>query len=267
MNLSDKPLNTVAVKMKDSFVYPNATVGELAAFVPNYNLSSGATLDLLFEEISLPDGVNGFQFALFERLVVDIALGVGQSRYSTRANLLVNLLQSCYNRLDKRSLFCSRSINPIFDDFGKVSLFAYMVASPKSRGQVSLSANGDIVVQPKYLTNTDDIEAFGAAYRIAYETKLLVKGASESNTFVSILVDDAENKSDYEIGEVVKRGVVSPYHYAGTASIGNVVDNQLKVIGVNGLYVADASALPQTPRVNAMVCSMLIGRLAGTSFV
>ena len=57
-----------------------------------------------------------------------------------------------------------------------------------------------------------------------------------------------------------------PHHFAGTARIGDVINDKLKVKGVNGLYVADASALPKTPRVKP--CQLLmLGRLAALDYL
>jgi choline dehydrogenase-like flavoprotein len=40
------------------------------------------------------------------------------------------------------------------------------------------------------------------------------------------------------------------YHPVGTCAIGRVVDSQLRVLGVEGLRVVDASVMPQIPRGN-----------------
>lgn len=72
--------------------------------------------------------------------------------------------------------------------------------------------------------------------------------------------------TDKKMGERVKPWLISPHHFAGTAAIGKVVDENFKVIGVEGLYVADASVVPKTPRVNMMATAMIMGRLAGLAF-
>ena len=53
-----------------------------------------------------------------------------------------------------------------------------------------------------------------------------------------------EKSSDEEIDERVKATTVTTYHYAGTASMGKVVDTDCKVKGLQGLRVVDASILP-----------------------
>ena len=72
----------------------------------------------------------------------------------------------------------------------------------------------------------------------------------------------SEIPDNNKVGEFLKHHIVSPHHFAGTASMGNVVDASFKVIGVDGLYVADASVIPTTCRVNTMATTMMIGRLA-----
>jgi choline dehydrogenase-like flavoprotein len=73
--------------------------------------------------------------------------------------------------------------------------------------------------------------------------------------------------NDKEAGERLREAVSAGNHYAGTAAIGKVIDNKFKVFGVDGLYVSDASALPQTSRVNIMATVMMLGRLVGLSTV
>jgi GMC oxidoreductase len=70
---------------------------------------------------------------------------------------------------------------------------------------------------------------------------------------------------DYELGKQESTGIVSPHHFAGTARFGSVIDTKFKVKGTEGLYVADASALPRTTRGNTAATTMAIGRLAGVS--
>ena len=77
---------------------------------------------------------------------------------------------------------------------------------------------------------------------------------------------DLDRLSDKKMGERAKPWIISPHHFAGSAAIGKVVDENLKVIGVEGLYVADASVVPKTPRVNMMATAMMVGRLAGLAF-
>ena len=83
--------------------------------------------------------------------------------------------------------------------------------------------------------------------------------------FFEQFIDSTDN--NLELGKLLKEWITSGYHYCGTNSIGAVVDENLKVIGAEGLYLADASVIPQTPRVNSMATVLMVGRRAGVKFL
>ena len=65
------------------------------------------------------------------------------------------------------------------------------------------------------------------------------------------------------------RGAVNEFwHQSGTAKMGrdamSVVDGKLKVYGVDGLRIADASILPRVTTGNTMAPCVVIGEQAGT---
>lgn len=49
---------------------------------------------------------------------------------------------------------------------------------------------------------------------------------------------------DAEIDAYIRRVAATTFHYGGTAAMGDVVDSNLKVLGIDGLRVVDASVLP-----------------------
>ena len=73
----------------------------------------------------------------------------------------------------------------------------------------------------------------------------------------------ASSTDDMANGEVLSEDIFSEQHFAGTAAIGSVIDSSFKVIGAEGLYVVDASALPHLTRINPMATIMAIGHLVG----
>ena len=77
----------------------------------------------------------------------------------------------------------------------------------------------------------------------------------------------ASTDNNLELGKLLKQWIIAGYHYCGTNSIGAVVDENLKVIGAEGLYLADASVIPQTTRVNSMATVLMVGRRAGVKFL
>ena len=54
------------------------------------------------------------------------------------------------------------------------------------------------------------------------------------------------------------------FHPVGTCAIGRVVDGSGRVLGIDGLYVADASVMPTIPRANTNLSTIALAeRLAG----
>ena len=72
-------------------------------------------------------------------------------------------------------------------------------------------------------------------------------------------------QTDAELDAFLKEHVESAYHPCGTARMGRrddplaVVDPECRVIGVEGLRVADASVMPRVPRGNTNAPTVMIG--------
>ncbi|MFN8637554.1 MAG: GMC family oxidoreductase N-terminal domain-containing protein [Chloroflexota bacterium] len=92
----------------------------------------------------------------------------------------------------------------------------------------------------------------------------------EHPDFAPIILDrieptDAELASDDALDEFLLREVTTGQHIVGTCKMGPasdamaVVDQYGKVHGLDGVRVADASIMPDCPRANTNVSSMMIG--------
>ena len=68
--------------------------------------------------------------------------------------------------------------------------------------------------------------------------------------------------SDEEIMDFVRRASQSVYHPTSTCAIGSVVDSELRVYGVDGLRVADASVMPTITRGNTNAATIMIAEKA-----
>jgi choline dehydrogenase len=72
--------------------------------------------------------------------------------------------------------------------------------------------------------------------------------------------------SDEEIVEHLRRHTQTLYHPVGTCAMGTgeqaVVDPELRVRGVEGLRVADASVMPVVPRGNTNAPTIMVGEKA-----
>ncbi|MFJ4584241.1 GMC oxidoreductase [Streptomyces echinatus] len=67
-----------------------------------------------------------------------------------------------------------------------------------------------------------------------------------------------ETDSDSAIEAFIRRTGCSTYHPTSTCAIGSVVDPHLRVLGIDGLRVADASVLPSVPRGNTNAAAIMI---------
>ncbi len=76
----------------------------------------------------------------------------------------------------------------------------------------------------------------------------------------------AEIESDAELAEHVRKTATHRAHPAGSCRMGadaqSVVDPQLRVHGIEGLRVVDASIMPTLPRGNPNLACMMIGEKA-----
>ena len=68
--------------------------------------------------------------------------------------------------------------------------------------------------------------------------------------------------SDEEIMDFVRRAAQSVYHPTSTCAIGAVVDPQLRVFGVDGLRVVDASVMPTITRANTNAATIMVAEKA-----
>ncbi len=68
--------------------------------------------------------------------------------------------------------------------------------------------------------------------------------------------------SDAEIWTFVQRRYHTLYHPTSTCSIGRVVDNELRVLGMESLRVVDASVMPSVVRGNTNAPTIAIAERA-----
>ncbi|KAI8195504.1 hypothetical protein K4K49_008053 [Colletotrichum sp. SAR 10_70] len=119
---------------------------------------------------------------------------------------------------------------------------------PLSRGTVSITSSDPFappVIDPRKLLATTPIQALGA-------TETLPGTATES---------------DADILSFIKGVTSTEYHYVGTCAmlpkaLGGVVDAELKVYGVDGLRVVDASIMPLLPSAHTQATVYAIAEKA-----
>ena len=138
---------------------------------------------------------------------------------------------------------------------------------PASRGTVTLaSASPDAAprIDPNIFADPADIISLRRGLKIARE----LGGAASLAPFRSSeLTPGADLQTDAELDAFMRRTVMTAHHPAGTCRMGgddaSVVDPELKVRGIDGLRIADASAMPDlvSGNINATV-TMIAERCA-----
>ncbi len=71
--------------------------------------------------------------------------------------------------------------------------------------------------------------------------------------------DPAAGPSDALLEDMARHYSITVYHLVSTCRMGDVVDSDLKVFGINGLRVADASVMPNIVSGNTNAASIMIG--------
>ncbi len=138
-----------------------------------------------------------------------------------------------------------------------------ILGKPYSRGSVRLQSNdptAPAILDPAYFSDPRDMDTMVKGIRRARE----ISGMGGLGAWSSKeLMPGIWNRSDEALAKWVGKNAITTYHFAGTCRMGDdaaaVTDARLRLKGVQGIRIADASAVPVTP-VSAMNApSMLVG--------
>jgi choline dehydrogenase len=139
----------------------------------------------------------------------------------------------------------------------RVSAYALVLTSlmqPFSRGTVRLaSASPDAapVVAPRYLTDPRDLDAIVRGLQIALN---IPQATALKPWLAREIAPGPDVRDDAALRAYATASVLSCNHPVGTCRIGTddlaVVDPELRVHGVSGLRVADASVMPSIVSAN-----------------
>jgi choline dehydrogenase len=137
---------------------------------------------------------------------------------------------------------------------------------PESKGHIHV-VSADPRRQPaihfNFLSSPIDAELTVRAIRIAQS---VMRAPALAHLRVSEIAPGADLTTDDEILDWVKRAAETTYHPVGTCKMGvdamAVVDPRLRVHGVAGLRVADASIMPSIVGGNTNATTMMIGEHA-----
>jgi choline dehydrogenase len=154
----------------------------------------------------------------------------------------------------------------ILQEFPSMTISVYQLR-PESLGSIHIrSANPDD--QPKilfnFLTNSIDqqcmVDGFNTIRKIAAQPALDAYRGDEYSPGMGVRTDD-------EILHYIRNNSQTAYHPIGTCRMGpeganTVVDERLRVHGISGLRIADASIFPTMPSGNTNAPSIMVGEKA-----
>ena len=210
------------------------------------------------------DVLVGLQYYLFKQ-------GPGTSNIAETGGFLRSSLA-----VDERPDIQFHFVPAQLDDHGRNRLPGYgytlhaCFLRPKSRGRLFLaSANpGDKVrIEPGYINDPEghDLKRMVEAVRLS--RRIFAQDAFAPFRGEELFPGESI-QSDEQIIEFIRRKAESIYHPVGTCKIGRdddteaVVDAQLRVRGVSGLRVVDASVMPKLIGGNTNAPTMMIAERA-----
>jgi choline dehydrogenase len=140
------------------------------------------------------------------------------------------------------------------------------VVRPVSRGSLRLQSadpDGDVVLDPACLTRDEDLEALTSAVELCRE---IGRQPALAGWIREELYPGPGVGTPAELRDYARRHAITYHHQVGTCKMGvdelAVVDPTLRVRGVDGLRVADASVIPAVTSGNTHAPAVLIGERA-----
>ena len=139
--------------------------------------------------------------------------------------------------------------------------------SPRSRGSVHLRSSDPSsppIIKPNYLSNESDVKDLLEGVKIL---RKLVKTESFRPVIGEEFRPGPQCQTDEQMIQHIKDTVWTVFHPSSTCRMGpdpksNVVDSNLKVYGIEGLRVADASIFPSLVCGNINAATIMVGEKA-----
>ncbi len=160
----------------------------------------------------------------------------------------------------------------VVDTFPGFSLATWQ-HRPASRGFVrakSADWRDDPIIQPNYLDDPLDQQTIVAGLKLA---KKFLQTPEMSNYVIREETPGAQVNTDDELLDFARQFGSTIYHFCGTCRMGRaddpmaVVGPDLKVKGIDGLRVVDASVMPTVPSGNTYAPTLMIAERAADMII
>jgi choline dehydrogenase len=149
----------------------------------------------------------------------------------------------------------------LLEPFDHAYSYGACVVKPSARGRVSLRS-ADPTDKPRILTNflgtEEDWTVQIAGMRKCMEIREQMAGAGHERGPYEV----PESDSEEAIRAHVRAKSHHLYHPVGTCAMGSVLDAELRVRGIDGLRVVDASVMPTVTRGNTNAPTIMIAERA-----
>jgi choline dehydrogenase-like flavoprotein len=132
---------------------------------------------------------------------------------------------------------------------------------PESRGSVTLASAdpaAKALIRANYFESENDMASMVAGVRLAME----IAAAPPLKDYRKGAYEVPASTSEEDVRSFIRRYCQTIYHPTGTCAMGAVVDPELRVRGLEGLRVVDASVMPTVVRGNTNAPTIMIGEKA-----
>lgn len=157
-------------------------------------------------------------------------------------------------------------------DHGRKTVFGHgysahvCLLQPKSRGSVTLASRDPMalpLVDPNFLADPDDMARMVRGFK---QTRAILSQPALAKFGAKELAASANARTDAEIEQFIRQYADTIYHPVGTCRMGpgplDVVDAELRVHGLAGLRVVDASIMPRIVSGNTNAPTVMIAEKA-----
>jgi len=137
---------------------------------------------------------------------------------------------------------------------------------PKSRGEIRLASTNPVdrpIINPRFFDDENDLEVLKRGFK---ETRRLIYSPEFDPYRGAEVLPGPEIKDEEALSNWIRETAVTIFHPVGTCKMGTddsaVVDPELRVHGVDGLRVVDASVMPTLVGGNTNAPTIMIAEKA-----